>query len=89
MNNPKINLKNYRDQLEISQRKISKDLGISQGYISSIENGNKSPTLRMLYKIADYLEICPCLLLSCTIGCKDCVRFKCECEVKNNDCSNI
>ena len=89
MNNPEIYLKKYRKQFEISQKKLSKDLKISQGYISSIESGLKSPTLRMLYKIANYLQICPCLLLSCKINCKNCIKFKCKCEVNNNDYSNI
>ena len=44
---------------------------MSQGYISEIEKGIKSPTVRMLYKIAFVLETCPHALLPVTIYCKE------------------
>ncbi len=69
MNNPKISLKYYRELKGLSQRQLSVKLNISQGYISSIESGKKSPTVRMIYRIASILEICPRLLLPCIIKC--------------------
>ncbi|MBN1058479.1 helix-turn-helix domain-containing protein [Clostridium botulinum] len=71
MNNPKINLKKIRESKGISGRQLAKITGISQGYISSIENGKKSPTIRMLYRIANALEICPHYLLPVTIYCSN------------------
>ncbi|GAA0076143.1 helix-turn-helix transcriptional regulator [Clostridium sp. CTA-5] len=76
MDNPKINLKYYREHKGISQRQLSIMLSISQGYISAIEKGHKSPTIRMLYRLADALEICPRLLLPCIIEC----RTRCDFE---------
>ena len=68
-NNPQLNLKYYREIKGISQKNLSEKLGISQGYISEIEKGLKSPTVRMLYKFAESLEICPHVLLPVTIYC--------------------
>lgn len=79
--NPKIKIKKYRTLKKISQRKLSKDLRVSQGYISEIESNKKSPTVRMLYNIADELNVCPRLLLSCKIKCEDCKKdYKCTCK---------
>lgn len=67
--NIQINLKYYRELKGISQKKLAAELSISQGYISEIEKGLKSPTVRMLYKFAESLEICPHVLLPVTIYC--------------------
>lgn len=79
MKNPQINLKYYREIKSISQKELAKNLGITQGYISKVENCIESPTVRMVYRFADALGICPLLLLPCIIECKD--RNKCECEL--------
>ncbi|KOM89544.1 helix-turn-helix transcriptional regulator [Clostridium botulinum] len=71
MDNPKINLKEIRENKGISERQLSKITGISQGYISDLESGKKSPTVRMLYRIANALEICPHYLLPVTIYCSN------------------
>ncbi|HBJ2622355.1 UNVERIFIED_ORG: transcriptional regulator [Clostridium botulinum] len=71
MNNPKINLKEIREIRGISQRQLAKKLSISQGYISSIESGKKSPTIRMLYRISTTLNVCPHMLLPVTMYCKE------------------
>lgn len=80
MNNPIIQLKYYRKEKGFSQNKLAKMLEITQGYISKVENGIESPTIRMLYRFADALEICPRLLLPCIIEieCKDKNNFECE-----------
>lgn len=67
--NPQLNLKYYRGIKGISQKQLAHKLNISQGYISEIEKGIKSPTIRMLYEIANALEICPHVLLPVTIYC--------------------
>lgn len=69
MTNPKLNIKEYRELKGISQKKLCSMLKISQGYLSEIESGKKSPTVRMLYKISNALEICPHVLLPVTIYC--------------------
>ena len=58
-NNPRLSLKEIRKSKGISQKSLAKKLNMSQGYISEIEKGIKSPTVRMLYKIAFVLETCP------------------------------
>jgi predicted transcriptional regulator len=87
MKNPQLKLKKYRESKGVSQRQLAQNLGIGQGYISKIENGLESPTIRMLYRIAYELEICPHMLLPCTIYCKK--DNNCECEVCTNENSNI
>jgi len=85
--NPELNLKYYRKNKGISQNQLAQILSIGQGYISKVESGIESPTVRMLYRFADALEICPRLLLPCIIECKD--RNKCECELRINEDSNL
>ena len=75
MINPYLNIKEYRQFKGISQKKLSKKLKMSQGYLSEIESGKKSPTVRMLYRIANALEICPHMLLSSTMYC---IENKCN-----------
>lgn len=41
----------------ISSRKLSLDLGLSNSYITQIENGNKLPSLDNLFKICNYFGI--------------------------------
>ena len=74
-----INLKHYRQHRGMSQKKLAKKVGATQGYISRIEAGIESPTLRMIYMFAGALEICPRLLLPCIIENKE--NFNCECEL--------
>ena len=51
------NLKNIRTKKDISQGDISRKLNMDRGYISSIENGKKNPTLSTLEKIARALDV--------------------------------
>lgn len=41
----------------ISEYKLSYDLGQSKGYIQSISSGRALPSLSMLFKICEYFEI--------------------------------
>ncbi|MBO0572576.1 helix-turn-helix transcriptional regulator [Clostridium botulinum] len=80
----KINVENYRKKNFISQNKLAKSIGISQSYLSAVERELKSPTVRMLYRIAEELDICPRLLIECTIECSKCrKRYKCICKGEN------
>ena len=46
-----------RTAKNISSRKMSLDLDLSNSYINQIENGIKVPSLENLLKILDYLDI--------------------------------
>ena len=70
-NNPQLNLKRIREQKKVSQKELAEKLNMSQGYISEIEKNIKSPTIRMLYEIANALEVCPHALLPVTIYCEN------------------
>ncbi|MCA1055138.1 helix-turn-helix domain-containing protein [Rossellomorea aquimaris] len=51
-------LKHYRDVRGITINELSHLAGISKSYISSIERGiQKNPSIRVLQKLADTLEI--------------------------------
>jgi len=81
MKKHKINIEKYRMKISISQNQLANKIGISQSYLSAIERGLKSPTIRMLYRIADKLDVCPRLLICCTIKCNKCtIKYKCNCE---------
>lgn len=43
----------------ISEYKLSKDLGYSKGYIQSISSGKTFPSITALYEICDYFQITP------------------------------
>ncbi|APU61252.1 XRE family transcriptional regulator [Clostridium botulinum] len=77
----KINVEEYRKKNFISQNKLAKKINISQSYLSAVERELKSPTLRMLYRIAKELDVCPRLLIRCKIECKECnKKYKCICN---------
>ena len=42
---------------DISEYKLSQDIGRSKGYIQSISSGKSLPSITSLYKICDYFEI--------------------------------
>jgi transcriptional regulator with XRE-family HTH domain len=45
-------LKRIRTKKTISQGDIAKELGVSRGFISTIENGKTNPTLATIAKLA-------------------------------------
>lgn len=51
------NLKKIRIKIGVSQGDISRKLNMDRGYISSIENGKRNPTLTTLEKIARALGV--------------------------------
>jgi Predicted transcriptional regulator len=79
--NSRLNIKKWRKLRKMSQKTLSNRLNTSQGYISELEWSLKSPSVRMLYQIAQEFDICPRLMLNCIIECSKCNReFKCICE---------
>jgi len=51
------NLKKIRIQKKMSQGDIARALNVDRGYISTIENGKKNPTLATIEKIANALGV--------------------------------
>jgi len=51
------NLKYLREQREITQETLSKDLGVSLGSISHWENGLRTPNMDMIVSIANYFDV--------------------------------
>ena len=50
-------IRKKREEKGISQNQLAKLLGISQPYKNQIETGSRNPTLPLLMKICDILEI--------------------------------
>ena len=72
----KLEIRKYRRMKRFTQHRLSELSGISQSYLSQLENNKsyKSPTLTTLLAIAKSLEVCPSLLIS--HDCKRCVIIK-------------
>jgi len=52
-----LNLKRIRTKKAISQGDIARELGVSRGFVSTIENGKTNPTLSTIAKIAKALRV--------------------------------
>lgn len=52
-----IKIKNFRKEKELTQVELAKQAGIAQSFLSNIENGRQSPSLKNLQKIAKALDI--------------------------------
>lgn len=57
------NIRNLREMKNYTQEIFAIRLDISQKQFSRIENGEVSPTIRMLFKICQVLEVEPSFLL--------------------------
>ncbi len=53
------NIKKYRKNLNLSQMNLADKVGTSTSYIGEIEIGKKFPSIEMIQKIADALNISP------------------------------
>ncbi len=51
------NLKRIRNAKGISQGDIAKELGVSRGFVSTIENGKTNPTLATIAKLAKAIGV--------------------------------
>lgn len=49
----------YRNQRDLYQVELAVMIGVSTGYIGSIEQGLRSPSLKVLKKLAKALKISP------------------------------
>jgi len=55
----KEKVKFYREERKLYQVELADIVGVSTGYIGSIEQGIRSPSLKVLKKIARALKISP------------------------------
>lgn len=51
------NLKKIRTRKNITQIKISEDLGVNRSFVSNLENGKTNPTLATITKLAQVLGV--------------------------------
>ena len=52
-----IRIKAIREELGLSQNKVSADTGIHQSYLSKYENGQLEPSIEQLGMLANYYEV--------------------------------
>ena len=50
-------IKNIRKSKRIKQKDLASKLGISNSYLSSIENNKREPSMELTKALANYLEI--------------------------------
>ncbi|MEL1134505.1 helix-turn-helix transcriptional regulator [Desulfitobacterium sp. THU1] len=58
------NLRRYRQLRGYTQEKLAEELLVSVGYISQLENGLKTPSVSMIAKISEVLDLTGALMLS-------------------------
>ncbi len=59
INNILKNIKKFRQEKNLTQEQLSELCDISQDYLSEIERGKKTPSLKRFILIAEKLEIPP------------------------------
>ncbi|MBI5430413.1 MAG: helix-turn-helix transcriptional regulator [Nitrosomonadales bacterium] len=57
-------LRSLRKQRGLSQEALALDAGVERNYISLIELGKNSPSIRILFKISKALDVSPSILLA-------------------------
>lgn len=50
-------LRNKRQELNLTQLQVAKEVCISRNYISDVENGRYMPSVNVLLKMAKYLKL--------------------------------
>jgi transcriptional regulator with XRE-family HTH domain len=74
-------IKKYRKKRGLTQAELSKKAKMNQSYLSQLERNlphAKSPTLRMIFNIAQALDVCPHILINYERQCKNDCMHKCE-----------
>lgn len=59
INNILRNIKKFRQEKKLTQEQLSELCDISQDYLSEIERGKKTPSLKRFILIAEKLEVPP------------------------------
>ena len=78
-----LNIKQIRRRRRMTQRELANKVGISQSYLSLIENGvytNKKPTLNLIEDVAQALEVCPISLIGYNCDRCNINKEKARCE---------
>lgn len=57
------NIRRYRKKRQLTQVELAGRLGVQQGYVSTLENAGRVPSLDMLEKVAKALWVAPWRLL--------------------------
>ncbi len=52
-----------REARDLSQENVARRLAISSSYLSLLERGKRPPTMHVIRRLADWLDIAPGLLL--------------------------
>lgn len=60
-----LKIKKYRKLKKITQKQLASRIGISQNFLSELENNKYDIKLSLLFKISEALEVCPKDLLNC------------------------
>lgn len=50
-------VRELREVLELSQEAFAHKAGLDRTYVSGVERGRRNPTLDVLYRLADALEV--------------------------------
>lgn len=67
-------IKKYRNLRGMTQTELAKKADVKQSYISQLEKNSpkaKSPTLKVIFRIASALEVCPHILVNYNTNCKE------------------
>lgn len=78
-----LNIRRIRRIRRTTQKELCQKVGISQSYLSQIENGtytNKKPTLNLIEDIAKALEVCPISLIGYNCDRCNINKEKARCE---------
>jgi transcriptional regulator with XRE-family HTH domain len=58
-----LNLRKYREALGLSQEAFAFECGLHRTYVSGVERGIRNPTVTVLARFADALDVPPSALL--------------------------
>jgi len=56
-------LRRLRKEAGLTQEQLALDAGVERNFVSLIERGNNQPTIRIVFKLADSLQIQPSKML--------------------------
>jgi transcriptional regulator with XRE-family HTH domain len=69
MNNYKLKIKEIRKSKNMSGAELARRIGISQSFLSDLENQKYDIKVSILFKIGRILEVCPHKLVNVCINC--------------------
>lgn len=74
----KLKIRKYRNLKNLTQKQLSIKIGISQNYLSEVENEKYDIRVSLLFKVGHALETCPKDLIECEYhcSCKKCLKRK-------------